>query len=320
MRFVFLAVPLAGLAAVAGCLGQPDRLYFSDLVDGSVDATTDVGTSSGEDAFGTGDDGPTTADATVDGPTTDGSPDAADAEAPDAQALDASDAADVADVIEASPCGPTDTLQNCGACGNACDTTHSSPTSCSGTSCVYSGCDAGWGDCVKTAPNVNGCETPLNTPSNCGACGTTCDTAQSTGAGCSGGNCSYTGCKSGFVDCKTTAPNTDGCETPVSATLHSTGITGLSYNDCAPKGTDGLQQALEACTAYTGDGSQCATFSCSNAANGPIVCSTGALTKNCYCWSYGGGNKGYVDNSGGPPGNSGNNCFCPSTTLDPTWN
>jgi hypothetical protein len=167
---------------------------------------------------------------------------------------------------------------------------------------------------VKTPPNTDGCETRVNTITNCTNCGIACDTVQSTGAACSPTQCTYTGCKTGFVDCVKTAPNADGCETPVSATVHATGITGLSYNDCAPQGTCGLQQALEACTAYTGDGSQCVTNFCMTT-NYPLVCSSGSTTKNCFCWSYGGANKGYVTGGSTPSA-----CFCPQAGVDPTWN
>src|SRR5206468_291954 len=53
---------------------------------------------------------------------------------------------------------------------------------------------------------------------NCGACGATCDTAHSTGATCSGGNCAYTGCANGWADCNRAAPDNDGCETDLGAT------------------------------------------------------------------------------------------------------
>jgi hypothetical protein len=319
-----VVLPLAALAAGAGCLGQAERAYFDDLAEGGTDATTvtpDAGTPSGQDGDVGSDTGSedaprdetTAADAGSNG-------DAGDASM-ETDAADAADAADAHDAApEASPCGPTTTVTNCGACGSACDTTHSSPSSCVAASCTYSGCDAGWGDCVKTPPNTNGCETPLNSVANCSGCSIACDTVQSTGPSCNGKTCTYASCKTGFLDCNSAAPNADGCETPQSEAKHATGIPGISYYDCAPLKTYALTQALEACTAYTGDGSQCATFPCTNPSNGPIVCSTGATSKNCECWSYGGNNAGYVDNSGGVPGASGNNCFCPSTTLDPMWN
>jgi hypothetical protein len=327
VRIATVALPMVALAAGAGCLGQAERTYFDDLPDGAADATTittdgatpfDGQDSEPANEASAGDDGGGDEHSPVDASSPDGS---VVADAALADAADAADGAPADAAPEASPCGPTDTVTNCGACGSACDKTHSSPVSCTAAACIYSGCDAGWGDCIKTAPNANGCETQLNSVTNCTGCNVACDTTQSTGAACNGKTCSYSACKTGFLDCNAaTAPNADGCETAMASAQHSTGIPGISYYDCAPRGTYGLTQALEACTAYTGDGSQCATFACTNTKNGPIVCSTGALAKDCECWSYGGLNAGYVDNSGGPPGATGANCFCPSTTLDPMWN
>jgi hypothetical protein len=329
-RIVFFGLPLLGFGVGLGCLGQAEHTYFDDLLDGSADGTTAPGpeASSGTDAS-MGSDG----DVVI--TTDDGGSDAADDAVSTGDAGNAADAAHDGAAIEAGPdaapveagCGPTSTVTNCGACGVACDTVHATPTSCVAGSCTYSGCDAGWGDCVTTPPNTVACETRLNTVTNCTGCGIACDTTNSVGPGCSSAGCSYDSCKAGFIDCNQTPPNADGCETPQSAVKHSTGIPGVSYYDCAPLKTYGVTQALEACTAYTGDGSQCATTTCRNATLGPIVCSTGAVNKDCVCWSYGGTNIGYVDTGylltpADVDGGGGNKCFCPSTSgpTDPMWN
>jgi hypothetical protein len=328
VRIVVLGLPLVAFGVGLGCLGQADHSYFDDLLDGSVDGTTPrLEASPGNDA-------PTGPDGDVVIMTDDGGPDATDdavaaddgATDGDARgdagvdaAADAMDAAPDAPVVEAG-CVPSNTIASCGACGTSCDTAHSSPTSCTAGSCVYSGCDAGWGDCNKSAPNADGCESRLNTTANCTQCNVACDTASSIGAACTGTTCSYSDCKAGFADCDQTPPNANGCETPQSSIKHATGIPNVSYYDCAPPKTYTIKQALEACTAYTGDGSQCASFACQNPRTGPIVCSQGALNKDCVCWSYGGTNVGYVDNAGQLPGDAGVNCFCPSTTIDPMWN
>lgn len=49
-------------------------------------------------------------------------------------------------------------IGSCGACGVACDTTHSMGASCPATTCVYTGCAAGYSDCDMTNGNANGCE------------------------------------------------------------------------------------------------------------------------------------------------------------------
>jgi hypothetical protein len=328
-----LGIPLVTFGLGFGCLGQAERTYFDDLVDGSTDATTnppidapappDTSTSDvplvmGDDAI----DSPATADspATMDG---------ADA----GEALDA--VADSPSKPESGPdsgppgpdCGPTNTVTNCGQCGAACDTTRGTPTSCTASACHYT-CNAGWGDCQQSAPDLNGCETPLTTTSNCTGCGVTCDTVHSNGAGCSSTSCTYTGCAAGYIDCHTAAPNADGCECNAPACceagvcepLHDNG-EGQTYYDCTPIGTYTSALALKACIAYTGSASQCVSFPCSDPTNGPIICSSGATTKNCMCWSFSGNDVGLVDNAGGPPGSGGRNCFCPDITAgDTPWN
>ncbi len=63
-------------------------------------------------------------------------------------------------------CGPTNTITNCSACGDQCDTINSNPLSCTGTTCIYQ-CKTGFSNCDAAAPDLNGCECP--TPVCCGA-------------------------------------------------------------------------------------------------------------------------------------------------------
>ncbi len=77
----------------------------------------------------------------------------------------------------------TDT-NNCGACGNVCPVrANVNGITCLGGVCGYNFCNPGFGDCFNGA--ADGCETVLNTNSNCGACGRTC----ASGTTCSGGAC-----------------------------------------------------------------------------------------------------------------------------------
>jgi hypothetical protein len=310
-----LGIPLVTFGLGFGCLGQAERTYFDDLVDGSTDATTNPPI-----------DAPAPRDtSTSDVPVVDHATDAP-------ATTDATDGGETRDAVADSPseagvdsgpdCGPTDTLTNCGQCGAACDTTHGSPTSCMASACQYT-CNTGWGDCQTSAPDLNGCETQLNTTSNCTGCGVACDTAHSLDAGCSATRCTYSGCAAGYLDCHTTAPNADGCECNapscceggVCEPLHDNGV-GQTYYDCEPVGTYSAGLALKACVAYTGSASQCVSFPCSPSSLGPIICSAGAASpKVCMCWSYGGTNVGQVDNGGGT---GASNCFCPS--ADPPWN
>ncbi len=96
---------------------------------------------------------------------------------------------------------------NCGDCGMVCtDEPNSSPT-CESGSCSFS-CDPGFGDCTGDA----GCETPLNTISNCGTCGTDCEALfPNATVACMSGSCVQTGCDPGYADCNADA----GCETSI---------------------------------------------------------------------------------------------------------
>jgi hypothetical protein len=225
--------------------------------------------------------------------------------APEAAAPDgAADAADAeAGALDAGPdCGLTSTVQNCTACGTACDTAHSVGASCNGATCSYSGCASGRLDCDRTPPNANGCETVSST-SNCGVCGQACNT--STGApSCLGISCSYV-CNPGRADCNASAaPDTDGCE---------------SFYDCAPRGTYNATEQLAACAAFTGDATKCTNvaFLCLFVQAGG-VCSTGA--SQCYCWYL--PNPPAADASA-PLGlvqpSTSSTCMCPGASS-PTWN
>src|SRR6185436_7491996 len=100
-----------------------------------------------------------------------------------------------------------------------CRTTNASGASCNGARCSYM-CHAGFADCSPpNTPNVNGCETRIDTTANCGACGQTCRLTNASAAMCLGGTrCLYT-CNPGFADCNSdTTPNTNGCETALNTT------------------------------------------------------------------------------------------------------
>jgi hypothetical protein len=87
----------------------------------------------------------------------------------------------------ANGCETASSTSNCGACGQACDTSTGTP-SCSGTSCIYA-CNPGRSDCnAVTAPDTDGCE--CATP-NC--CGSSCQTVHSNGVGQSFYDCAPSG-------------------------------------------------------------------------------------------------------------------------------
>jgi hypothetical protein len=104
---------------------------------------------------------------------------------------------------------PLTTIVNCGACGVTCTRANANVTCASGT-CQIAGCTSGFGDCDGNP--ANGCETPLTTIVNCGACGNVCSFANAT-AICASGVCQLGGCNAGWADCN--GIPTDGCETPL---------------------------------------------------------------------------------------------------------
>ncbi|TPW00960.1 MAG: hypothetical protein FD124_3838, partial [Alphaproteobacteria bacterium] len=56
---------------------------------------------------------------------------------------------------------------NCSACGNNCTAKPNvATTHCASSACIVDTCNTGYGDCTAAA----GCETPVNTVQNCGAC------------------------------------------------------------------------------------------------------------------------------------------------------
>ena len=134
------------------------------------------------------------------------------------------------------------------------------------------------------------------------------------------------------------APNTDGCECPYTGTTapaccsdtcpiqHNNGLNqGTSkFYDCTPLNTYNSTVAMDACTAFTGNASQCTSGMCVAADGGTdgdvVVCSTGSAT-DCVCWTFQGPNVGYFHNPNLPPGSGNQNCYCADKVLDSgsTW-
>lgn len=104
---------------------------------------------------------------------------------------------------------------NCGSCGDACSTAHSTSQTCSSGQCQHT-CDGAWRDCDGTKPGAtdNGCEVDTDSSvANCGACNAACSNSHVKSRSCSGGTCSPT-CDDGFGDCNGPRPGStdDGCE------------------------------------------------------------------------------------------------------------
>lgn len=108
------------------------------------------------------------------------------------------------------------TFTDCDACGRACAPPHAS-ASCSTGACLVVACDSGWGDCNNL--DTDGCETPLTTISNCGACGAKCNDPQGPES-CLTGTCGC-GCAPGMGNCDKSCSN--GCEAPLNTLIHCGG-------------------------------------------------------------------------------------------------
>jgi hypothetical protein len=246
---------------------------------------------------------------------------------------------------------PTNTITNCGGCGNICNMANASSVTCDGTKCVYL-CMAPFANCSMTPPNTGGCSVNTSTDvNNCGACFRGCSTSEvgSGGPSCSGGVCNST-CAANYGNCSNpAAPSADdGCEsnlltcagTPCCGTLctatHQNG-TGQTYTDCSPLGVPGtntytVNMATEAAMADT---NQVGTIVMGTPMCNPgkpdeldFVCksSTGSLSGGngftCTCWAYyAPGTSATALSKVGSWVTQGSNkfCLCPAGGAQ-TWN
>jgi hypothetical protein len=121
----------------------------------------------------------------------------------------------------------TTTTSNCNGCGLACLSGANSTATCTILGCGLA-CSTGFGNCDSFAGN--GCETALNTTSNCGACRYACPAAPSGfTAACTSGTCTYgMACGTRMGDCDRNTAN--GYETNLNADRAHCGACG---NACA---------------------------------------------------------------------------------------
>lgn len=305
---VLATATVVGCAAISGLDQLEEQACAPNCGDAAIDTRSDVRAEVADTAIDT-----STPETALDAADAGDAGDAADA----AEVADATDAADTRDAADTggvdSACGPLNVVTNCSACGVVCDVANSNGRVCDGTSCQYSGCKAGWADCVSTAPDQDGCETPTTTLSNCGGCGNACDTTNSNGRSCDGTSCNYTGCKANFADCNKAAPNADGCETNVKTSaqnctacgvkcdvVHSVGPTcdgtSCNYNSCFSGYSDCDKAAPNA------NGCECKTPACCGS-------SCAVTHKNCASGTCGPlGQEYFITNACqvvGTPGNAG---------------
>lgn len=121
-------------------------------------------------------------------------------------------------------------VTHCGACNVYCSPYPRTSTGCANGTCQWT-CDALTQDCDGVI--TNGCE-PLNTSSNCGACGASCPgpgAANVASASCTSGSC-VVSCATGWGNCDGDMGN--GCETNLGTTEAHCGRCGLACT--APAG------------------------------------------------------------------------------------
>jgi Cys-rich repeat protein len=233
-------------------------------------------------------------------------------------------------------CVATNTVTACSACGLACDTAHSTGASCDGGSCGYAGCAAGYGDCKTAPPNADGCETKIDTPTDCGACGRACSTANVQGTPtCTNGACN-SACQPNFGNCNQPVAGPDGgvavddgCEsnlvvcqgTPCCGTLcgkHDNGAGG-TYVDCVdPLGQPGNQATYNAnmvnlvVKSFAGANQTSTSGNCFNQYS--CAAAYNSNTGECMVWCFTGAAAGYMKHT------TDNSCTCPQSTSDAKWN
>lgn len=122
---------------------------------------------------------------------------------------------------DGASCEVADTTSDpahCGACNNACQFTTNTPHAAPMPVCVNGQCrpvcNGLWDDC--NGDYADGCETSLETLSDCGSCGASCS-IQNAMETCAGGTCGVADCELGYGDCDSD-PLT--CETSLDSVQH----------------------------------------------------------------------------------------------------
>eukprot|EP01113_Clastostelium_recurvatum_P040305 TRINITY_DN6259_c0_g1_i4.p1 TRINITY_DN6259_c0_g1~~TRINITY_DN6259_c0_g1_i4.p1 ORF type:complete len:1216 (-),score=131.62 TRINITY_DN6259_c0_g1_i4:53-3700(-) len=178
-------------------------------------------------------------------------------------------------------------INNCGACNVKCNPPHGTGA-CSGSgACSILSCNQGWMDCDGDV--ANGCETLLNSTSNCGACGARCEPLHSSPiceAG-SGGGCTHDVCDAGWQDCDGNEAN--GCERDI-RTLSDCGGCNVECNrgnatvSCAT-GTcivSSCSEGYASCNPLVPDGCETSLNSFSNCGACGMNCSRANAVSSCY--------------------------------------
>ncbi|MEO8179957.1 MAG: hypothetical protein ABI895_14075 [Deltaproteobacteria bacterium] len=189
------------------------------------------------------------------------------------------------------------TLTHCGGCGVPCSLPNGT-TSCDTGVCQLVSCANGFDDC--DADPSTGCETRLDTLTDCGRCGTTCFIAGAQDLNCSGGVCSAARCAAFLADCDgdSVSCETDlrtlgdcvGCNVPCgdqsghlangtascSGGSCGIGVCDSGFGDCDASPGNGCETQLNSLVDCAGCDVPC------NRANGSESCASGSCqTVSC---------------------------------------
>jgi hypothetical protein len=206
-------------------------------------------------------------------------------------------------------------LFNCGACNSECTKEHATP-SCESGSCQVADCADGWENCDNEASTRNGCETPLNTLTNCGGCNVACNLPHASES-CGTGSCQLIACDANWGDCSTAQA---GCETDLTTTSNclgcgnSCGNTNATNVTCVTSGASAgcnytCQTGFKACDGDRRNGCETSIRSNANCGDCGVTCSQPNATATCAtgtcavqsCNTTGGSaNQGFLDCTSAP--------------------
>ncbi|MDQ3035001.1 MAG: hypothetical protein M3Y87_21520 [Myxococcota bacterium] len=167
----------------------------------------------------------------------------------------------------------TSDARHCGSCTTACPDFGGSRPACVDSACTIA-CEEGFGDC-DGEPRT-GCETPLDSLTDCGTCGEQCSIDHGVPF-CFASTCSIENCAPGWGDCN--EGSSDGCEMRLDAVDHC----GSCGSPCAPAHATprcaGGACGYVACDAGWGDCDLMAITGCETPLD--TVTSCGACTNPC---------------------------------------
>jgi|HubBroStandDraft_1064217.scaffolds.fasta_scaffold170767_2 hypothetical protein len=138
-------------------------------------------------------------------------------------------------------CGPTDTIENCGGCGDVCPVPAYGTAICNGTACGIA-CNQGYSSCN------GGCVDFTSDDNNCGGCGAAFACAGS--GNCQGGSCmgsSSSGGSSSSSSSGSSGGSSSGSSSGSSCNAATCASCVLGAPCCTSEGTCGC--SLTVCTA-----------------------------------------------------------------------